>query len=377
MSTTTPIEPHLTHRERVRAAGLSGDYWYPAMWSGDLKKGEVKEVVFWKESIAVYRGDDGVVRAIEDRCAHRHVKMSLGVVQGCDLACGYHGWQFDGGGECTKIPHEVRTKNRPDIRVGSFPVTEKYGIVWVFPGDPEKAQLSALPHMEPVEKNWATIPVDYVVKCHHSMIVENVCDFYHEFLHRDYRPFASARFTGIDTTDDSVEVRYETKIGGGPFVKYFADSGSVNLNTIKLWYEYPFQRSDIDGKYLHWLFLRPIDEQTTHIFYVFTFKSFKLPFVKATLPRWLQQPVMALANKLYVQPVLGQDNWIMEAEQVAHNRHGGRPSFEFNPFVPKAQQLTMKKWDEYEASLKKRVSTTKKAGRATESPSAASLQVAE
>jgi hypothetical protein len=82
--------------------------------------------------------------------------------------------------------------------------------------------------------------------------------------------------------------------------------------------------------------------------------------VNFTLPRALQQPVMNLANKLYVRPVLNQDNWIMEAEQVAHNEHGGRPSFEFNPFVPKAQQLTMKKWDEYQAGLAKRVAPTRK-----------------
>jgi phenylpropionate dioxygenase-like ring-hydroxylating dioxygenase large terminal subunit len=370
---TTQIEPHLTHRERVRAAGLSGDYWYPAMWSKDLAKGQVKETVFWKQSIAIFRGDDGSVQAIEDRCPHRHVKLSLGEVKGCSVQCAYHGWVFDGQGTCTEIPHEVRTKNRPEIKIASYPVAEKYGIVWVWPGDPTKAKLTALPHMEPMELGWTNIPVDYVIKCHHSMIVENVCDFYHEFLHRDYRPFFQAKLTGVEAKEDAVEVSYQTTIGGGPFVKYFADNTSVNLNTIKLWYQYPFQRSDIDGKYLHWLFLRPIDEQTTHAFYVFTFRSFKLPFLNVTMPKALTAPVIKLANRLYVEPVLAQDNWIMEAEQQAHNEHGGRPNYEFNPFVIKAQQLTLKKWEEYQASLEKRVAQTKKKpaslSMANESPS--------
>ncbi len=352
--------PSLTHRQRVRAAGLSGDHWYPAMWSKDLPKGEVKEVVFWKQSIAVFRDEAGTVQAIEDRCPHRHIKLSLGEVKGCAVQCPYHGWVFNGGGRCTEIPHEVRSKNRPDIRVTSYPVAERYGIVWVFPGDPEKASLSALPKLDPIEAGWTTVPVDFVNKCHHSMIIENVCDFYHEFLHRDYRPFFKAHLTGVQATEDAVEVSYETTLGGGPFVKYFADTGSVNLSQIKLWYQYPFQRSDIDGKYLHWLFLRPIDERTTHVFYIFCFKSFKLPFTNYNLPKALIAPLLRVANKKYVLPVLEQDNWIMAEEQLAHDEHGARPVFEFNPFVVKAQQLTLRKWDEYRESLARRVTQQKK-----------------
>ncbi|MCC6811486.1 MAG: aromatic ring-hydroxylating dioxygenase subunit alpha [Deltaproteobacteria bacterium] len=352
---TTTSEPTLTHRERVRAAGLSGDYWYPAMWSKDLQKGDVKEVVFWKQSIAVFRDEEGRVQAIEDRCPHRNIKLSLGEVKGCGVQCPYHGWVFNGEGRCTDIPHEVRTKNKPDIRVGNFPVAEKYGIVWIFPGDRSKATLSALPQLDPIDAGWTTIPVDFVNKCHHSMIVENVCDFYHEFLHRDYRPFHKAKLLSVEATKDAIEVSYETTLGGGPFVKYFADTGSVNLSQIKLWYQYPFQRSDIDGKYLHWLFLRPIDERTTHVFYLFTFKSFKLPFTNFTLPKALIAPLIKLTSKIYVLPVLAQDNWIMAEEQLGHDVHGGRPVYEFNPFVVKAQQLTLRKWEEYQASLAQRL----------------------
>jgi len=71
-----------TQRQKQRAAGLHPDYWYPALWSPELAAGEVKEVVFWKRSFAIFRGEDGVVRALENRCAHRQLKLSLGNVEG-------------------------------------------------------------------------------------------------------------------------------------------------------------------------------------------------------------------------------------------------------------------------------------------------------
>ncbi len=344
-----------THRERVRAAGLSGDYWYPAEWSHRLERGQVKEIVFWKQSIAVFRDAQGAVHALEDRCAHRHIKLSLGAVEGCNLTCAYHGWVYDGGGACVGIPHETKAKNRPDIRVRSYPAVEKYGIVWIFPGDPEKAATTALPNLWPLDHNWAHIPVDFVWKSHHSMIVDNVCDFYHEYLHRDYRPFFKPKLLGCEQEGDSVMVHYETTLGGGPLVRYFANHGGVNLNTIKVYYDYPYQRSDIDGKYLHWLFLRPIDEETTHCFFVFTFNSLKIPLLGWKLPRMLQEPVMKIAQRFYVLPVLHQDGWILEAEQAAHTAHKKKPSFEFNPFVHKASAITLRKWEEFEASEAKRL----------------------
>ena len=48
------------------------------------------------ERIAVYRGAGGAVHALEDRCAHRQVPLSMGVVEGDGLRCCYHGWARTG-----------------------------------------------------------------------------------------------------------------------------------------------------------------------------------------------------------------------------------------------------------------------------------------
>ena len=51
-------------RQKVRAAGLDPNYWYPVAIDKELKRGEVKQVKFWKRAIAVFRGSDDKVRAI-------------------------------------------------------------------------------------------------------------------------------------------------------------------------------------------------------------------------------------------------------------------------------------------------------------------------
>src|SRR5262245_40095835 len=94
-------------RERARTAGLHPDHWYAVEYDARVPVGRVVEVKFWGRSIAVFRGADGKLRALEDRCAHRHVKLSIGQVAGCSLTCAYHGWSYDGEGHLLEVPHEL------------------------------------------------------------------------------------------------------------------------------------------------------------------------------------------------------------------------------------------------------------------------------
>jgi phenylpropionate dioxygenase-like ring-hydroxylating dioxygenase large terminal subunit len=64
-------------------------------YDGAVKKGQVKEVIFWNTSIALYRGEDGELAAMQNRCAHRQLKLSKGAVDKCSLRCAYHGWAYN------------------------------------------------------------------------------------------------------------------------------------------------------------------------------------------------------------------------------------------------------------------------------------------
>src|ERR1700677_1788391 len=83
-------------RQKARAAGRDPNYWYAVEQSHALAKGKAVEVKFWGTSVAVYRDDRGIVHAVEDRCAHRQLKLSAGVVMGDKLVCRYPA-RGDGG----------------------------------------------------------------------------------------------------------------------------------------------------------------------------------------------------------------------------------------------------------------------------------------
>jgi phenylpropionate dioxygenase-like ring-hydroxylating dioxygenase large terminal subunit len=339
-------------RQKVRAAGLDPNYWYPAEWSKDLKAGEVKEVVFWKRSIAVFRGEDGQVRAIENRCAHRQLKLTTGHVEGCNLVCPYHGWAYDGEGRVVEIPHSLFGRKFPKFKVPDVPVQERYGIVWFFPGEPENAANVRPPEIPELEgpNAWSQIPVDGTWKAHHSMIFDNVCDFTHAYLHRKFRPFVDADLLKYETIGDSVYLEYDTKVGDGQFNKLFINRKRVNVDHMKLGYQYPYQWSNTDDQIKHWLFVCPIDERTSRSFFIFFFKQFVIPFTQIGIPKTVMKAFLPAAKQLTVKPLLAEDGVAVEAEQEGWERHWDAPLAELNPVVKAFQDLTIRKWEAYLAT---------------------------
>ncbi len=107
--------------QKVRAAGLHPNYWYPVEYDNRVRRGQVVEVRFWGQSIALYRGADGRLRALENRCAHRQLPLSLGDVTGCALTCAYHGWSYRGDGRLSEIPHEMFGQSMPAVRLTTYP----------------------------------------------------------------------------------------------------------------------------------------------------------------------------------------------------------------------------------------------------------------
>ena len=134
-------------REKARSAGLHPDNWYAVEHDARVPAGHVVEVKFWGRSIAVFRGTDGTLRALENRCAHRHVKLSLGQVTGCTLTCAYHGWSYDSNGRLVDVPHELFGREFGRIKIVSYPVRSRYGLIWLFPGNAALAERTPMPEI--------------------------------------------------------------------------------------------------------------------------------------------------------------------------------------------------------------------------------------
>jgi phenylpropionate dioxygenase-like ring-hydroxylating dioxygenase large terminal subunit len=339
-------------RQKARAAGLSPDYWYAVEYDHAVRPGRVVEVRFWNTSIALFRGRDGRLAAIENRCAHRQLKLTLGEVEGCHLVCIYHGWAYDTAGKVARIPHDLFGKPMPSLGVKSYPLAVRYGLIWIFPGDPQKAEGRSIPDIPELEgpERWACEPLDFVWRAHHSMILDNVNDFTHAYLHRKYRPFEESRLRRLEEEGDRVSISYDTQLGRGRISGLFVDRQRVDTSAIDLCYEYPYQWSNSDGKIKHWCFLLPMDERSTRVFFLFYFDAFRIPFTPIRIPRWMMGPFLRLANQFLIRPLLEQDGFAVEAEQDGYDTHHDAPHAELNPVVGLCQQLTIRKWEEHLAA---------------------------
>ncbi len=353
MSPTTTPPPSFADaknkRQKARAAGLDPNYWYAVALSKKLRPGQVVRATFWGTHVAVYRTEAGTVHTLEDRCPHRHLPLSAGVVEGQKLRCQYHGWAMDASGQLADVPHELFGMKMPQCRIKAYPTRERYGLVWVFFGDAENADKVPMPHIPDLEgpDRWACVPIEVTWKAHHSMILENVSDFTHEFLHRKWKPFADSKLTKLETNERGVFVAYDTKVGYGGLASKFIDRGRVNTNYMELGYEYPYQWSNTDDQIKHWLICLPVDASTTKGFFLFHFKNFKIPGTPLSVPRRLMEPIIRIANEIQVKPLLDEDGFAVEAEQAGWDQHWDQPFAEISPAVHAFQAFTIKKWEQY------------------------------
>ncbi|HTJ93799.1 MAG TPA: aromatic ring-hydroxylating dioxygenase subunit alpha [Pararobbsia sp.] len=130
------------------------------------------------ERLVLFRGPDGQAAALEDFCPHRGAPLSLGAMRDGHLVCGYHGLTMGADGRCVSMPGQ-RVAVIPAIR--RFPVVERYGFVWIWPGDAELADPARLHHLAWAEDpEWAYGGGLYHVQCDYRLMIDNLMDLTHE-----------------------------------------------------------------------------------------------------------------------------------------------------------------------------------------------------
>jgi len=170
------------------------NFWYPIVRSEDLGYDTPEKARVLGVDLVAFRDQDGEAHVLSDTCTHRGA--SLGgpwsganaprIVNGC-IVCPYHGWEFGGDGECKNIPSiGYGTKTPPRAKVDSYPVQEKYGIVFAFLGDePEETRAPLLEIEEFGHEDWAANEVLVLdVPYYYERSIENGLDPAHnEFVH--------------------------------------------------------------------------------------------------------------------------------------------------------------------------------------------------
>jgi phenylpropionate dioxygenase-like ring-hydroxylating dioxygenase large terminal subunit len=150
--------------------------WYWALASRKLSRGKVKPVTLLGRKLAVYRGHDGVTRAVDAYCPHMGAHLAEGRVDGQALRCFFHDWKFDASGICVEAPS---LKSPPKACIRTWPTEEKYGLIWIWTGQGEpKEAIPFVPELEDCEVD-ASHGHRFEKNCHPNVVMINAIDAHH------------------------------------------------------------------------------------------------------------------------------------------------------------------------------------------------------
>jgi vanillate O-demethylase monooxygenase subunit len=156
---------------------FSKNAWYVAATPNAIDEKPLGRTICG-ERIAFYRGVENKVAAVQDFCPHRGAPLSLGFVSEGKLVCGYHGLEMGCNGKTISMPGQ-RVVGFPAVK--AYAVVERYGFIWVWPGDTALADETLIPHQEWYDNpEWAYGGGLYHIGCDYRLMIDNLMDLTHE-----------------------------------------------------------------------------------------------------------------------------------------------------------------------------------------------------
>jgi len=262
--------------------------WYHLCLTSELTRGAVKQIHCCGQELAVFRGDDQKVRAVDGYCPHLGAPLSLGKVCGNSLRCAFHGWQYNGQGACVYIPYAQKIP--PKARLRSWPVRERNGVIYVY-FDPEGREPAWEPPTLPeydAPDFTAFLSRRAVLRVHPQEMFENSMDVTHfGILHAG--PAKEVLSDGYET--DGPRFIHKTRlmlkndkgrIKGPPIVPVPFEITVDGLGLLTTRWDL---RTDVYITIIHSFSLRPLDEE--HIEVLMRVAVRKLPSRMGTWALWL------------------------------------------------------------------------------------------
>ena len=300
--------------------------WYVGAWDHEVGRVMLRRLLLG-DPVVFFRREDGVPVALEDRCCHRQAPLSLGKLNGNIVECPYHGLQFDASGACVKVPSQDRI---PDsARVKSYPVVERNHWIWIWMGDPAKADPALIEDFHWMDDpDWRFGGSSLHVEANYLLLVENLLDTTHlPFLHPESLGTGAFARSELEVTreGDRIKVtRWLMDKPPAPFHKRmggFADGVSVDRWQIAQFAPPSFVKLDVGSaiagtgarqgdrsKGMNMFNLNaitPETEKTSHYFWAQAY-NFKLD------QRWISDLVRQQVNAAFLQ-----DTAMLSAQQ--HN----------------------------------------------------------
>jgi len=186
-------DPHRSNAERLKLLVQSArdtpmgkllrHFWHPVARADRIKPGSSRGIRVLDEEVTLYRGASGKPYLIAGRCAHRRTFLHTGWVQGEELRCVYHGWKYDGTGQCTEAPAEG-PETAKKIRIAAYPVREYAGMIFAYMGEGAAPDFDLQRKHEFESPDYIVIAREQVWPCNWFQQVENSLDAVHvSFVH--------------------------------------------------------------------------------------------------------------------------------------------------------------------------------------------------
>ena len=151
--------------------------WYVVAWTHELGDKPLAITVL-DEPLVIFRDGEGCAAVLEDRCAHRHLPLSMGCAKDGGIQCGYHGMVYDREGTCIHVPSQ--TAIPPRARVRSYPAAERYGWIWAWMGNPAAANDELIPDFSKLASpGFRAVGQTNYVLANYQLLTDNLMELSH------------------------------------------------------------------------------------------------------------------------------------------------------------------------------------------------------
>lgn len=331
------------------------EVWYPVFFINDLDKNRPNSFTLLEENLVIWWDKTQKQwRVFADKCPHRLAPLSEGRIneQGL-LECPYHGWTFSGDGNCQSIPQQLADGNaEKSLRacVKSFPTAIKHGMLFVYAGNPENAELTPVSVVKPLaenEENWLILTTFRDIPYSALTLMENVLDSSHipYTHHNSVGNRANVSPVELEVTHSDrqgFEGIWQTGPRNGTLGTQYTTFTAPNL----MWHDLTSKQF---GRTLTVVYATPISKGKCRLFALFPFQfSSKIPefFIKLT-PRWY--------SHLNQNAILEDDQIFLHYQEKYLEKLGGSEKFAQAFYLPTKADLyvaELRKWvNKYNADL--------------------------
>jgi vanillate O-demethylase monooxygenase subunit len=194
--------------------------WYVAAWDHEVDRTPLARTICG-ETIMLYRRFDRSIVAMHDACPHRLLPLSMGIKEGDNIRCRYHGLLLDSQGRALEMPIKTDAVNAA-ICVKTYPAAERHRFVWVWIGEAENSDPALIPDFWPCSHPaWCFDGGYYHIKCDYRLVIDNLMDLTHEtYVHAGSIGQPELMETPIETSHDGETVtvtRWMPAVDAPPF----------------------------------------------------------------------------------------------------------------------------------------------------------------